>query len=58
MIDFEALKDLSTEEKAVELRRSHGCNCCQAVAAALTGDPAMIIAAGGFGGGMGNRQGS
>ena len=57
MIDFDSLKDLSLEEKAVELRRSHGCNCCQAVVAALTEDPALIEAGGGFGGGMGNRQG-
>ena len=57
MIDFEALKDLPLAEKAVELRRSHGCNCCQAVTAALTEDPLLIQASGGFGGGMGNRMG-
>ena len=57
MIDFESLKYLPLDEKAVELRRSHGCNCCQAVTAALTEDPLLIQASGGFGGGMGNRKG-
>ena len=57
MIDFDSLKDLPLDEKAVELRRSHGCNCCQAVVAALTEDQQMIMAGAGFGGGMGNMQG-
>ncbi len=56
MIDFEALKKLSVEEKGVELRRQ-GCNCCQAVVYALTEDPLLLQAASGFGGGMGNTQG-
>ena len=56
MIDFETLKDLPVEEKAVELRHQ-GCNCCQAVVGALTEDPLLLQAASGFGGGMGNTQG-
>ena len=57
MINFESLKNLPLEERAVELRRSGKCNCCQAVAVALTEDELVFQAAGGFGGGMGNRQG-
>ena len=57
MIDFESLRDLSLEEKAVELRRRRVCNCCQAVTAALTEDEQLIEASAGFGGGMGNNQG-
>lgn len=56
MIDFESMKNLSAEEKAMELRKA-GYNCCQAVVGALTEDPLMITAASGFGGGMGNTQG-
>lgn len=41
----------------MELRRSHGCNCCQSVVAAITEEPALIEAASGFGGGMGTMQG-
>ena len=55
--EWESLQDLSTEDLAVELRGSHGFNCCEAVTAALTKDMNMVIAAAGFGGGMGNRQG-
>ena len=57
MIDFDSLKSLPTDEKAVELRRSQKCNCCQSVVAALTEDPVLIQAASGFGGGMGNMEG-
>ena len=41
----------------MELRKSYGCNCCQAVVAAITEDPLLLQAASGFGGGMGNMQG-
>ena len=54
---LEELKDLSTVEKAMELRRRHVCNCCQAVVAALADDPQLLNAASGFGGGMGSGQG-
>ncbi len=57
MIDFESVKNLSMEEKAVELRRSGKCNCCQAVTGAITEDPLLHQAASGFGGGMGNMNG-
>ena len=57
MIDFDSLRDLPIEERAVELRRSHVCNCCQAVVAVLTEDSRLIEAAAPFGGGMGNTQG-
>lgn len=50
-------------EKAVELRNSGRCNCCQAVAVALADEVdlpeeqlRMITA--GFGGGMGNMEGT
>ena len=56
MIDHEALKNLSPEEKGVTLLRQ-GYNCCQSVVFALTEDPLMLQAASGFGGGMGNTQG-
>ena len=56
-VDFETLKNLTAEELAVELRRAHGYNCCESVTAALTKDPNMVLAAAGFGGGMGNMQG-
>ena len=54
---YESLAGLSTVDKAVELRKKHICNCCQAVVAAITGDPKLIDAASGFGGGMGNGLG-
>ena len=57
MINFDEFKDLSTEDKAAELRRRHICNCCQAVTAALTEDEHLILASAGFGGGMGNMMG-
>lgn len=57
MIDLEAYKDMTPEEMAVEIRRTHEGNCCQAVTAALTRDPRLVTAAAGFGGGMGNTQG-
>ena len=57
MIDFESLRYLPVEERAVELRGRRICNCCQAVTAALTEDPQLILASAGFGGGMGNTQG-
>lgn len=57
MIDFEPLRHLPIEERAVELRRRRICNCCQAVTAALTEDAQLILASAGFGGGMGNTQG-
>ena len=56
MIDHEALKNLSPEEKGVALLRQ-GYNCCQSVVYTLTEDPLMLQAASGFGGGMGNTQG-
>ena len=57
MIDFEEYKDVPSEEMAVDIRRTHKGNCCQAVTAALTSDPKLVEAAGGSGGGMGNGQG-
>lgn len=54
---YEALAGLPTVEKAMELRRRHICNCCQAVVAAISNDPQLLIAASGFGGGMGCGQG-
>lgn len=57
MIDFDSLRHLPVEERAVELRGRRICNCCQAVTAALTEDPQLILASAGFGGGMGNTQG-
>ncbi|MBQ6518977.1 MAG: C_GCAxxG_C_C family protein [Anaerolineaceae bacterium] len=57
MIDFDSLRHLTIEERAVELRGRRICNCCQAVTAALTEDPQLIQASAGFGGGMGNTQG-
>ena len=57
MIDFESFQNTPAEEMAVEIRRTHQGNCCQAVVAALTRDPKMVEAGGGFGGGMGNMQG-
>ena len=57
MIDFESLRYLPVEERAVELRGRRICNCCQAVTAALTEDPQLILASAGFGGGMGNTRG-
>lgn len=57
MIDFDEFRNLSAEDKAVELRARHICNCCQAVTAALTEDEHLILASAGFGGGMGNTQG-
>ena len=50
---YESLAGLSTVDKAVELRRRHICNCCQAVVAAIHNDPQLLNAASGFGGGMG-----
>ena len=50
---YESLAGLSTVDKAVELRRRHICNCCQAVVAAIRNDPQLLNAASGFGGGMG-----
>ena len=50
---YESLAGLSTVDKAVELRRRHICNCCQAVVAAVNNDPQLLNAASGFGGGMG-----
>ena len=50
---YESLDGLSTVDKAVELRRRHICNCCQAVVAAIHNDPQLLNAASGFGGGMG-----
>ncbi len=48
-------------EYAAELRREHGCNCCQAVAVALADEtklPEELIKqiASGFGGGMGTTE--
>ena len=48
-------------EYAAELRRAHGCNCCQAVAVALADEtklPEELIKqiASGFGGGMGTTE--
>lgn len=57
MIDFDAYKDLSAEDMAAEISSTHEGNCCQSVVAALTGNPTLVEAAGGFGGGMGNMQG-
>ena len=57
MIDFDEFRNLSLEERAVELRKRRICNCCQAVTAALTEDEHLIRASAGFGGGMGNMQG-
>lgn len=54
---YEALAGLPKVEKAMELRRRHICNCCQAVVAAISNDPQLLIAASGFGGGMGCSQG-
>ena len=50
-------------EQAVELKKNGGCNCCQAVAVALadqTGLDARTLwqAAAGFGGGIGNMEGT
>ena len=50
-------------EKAVELKKSGSCNCCQAVAMALadqTGMEEQLLwqAAAGFGGGIGNMEGA
>lgn len=50
---YESLAGLSTVDKAIELRRRHICNCCQAVVAAIHNDPKLLNAASGFGGGMG-----
>ena len=57
---YESLAGLSTVDKAVELRRRHICNCCQAVVAAIHNDPQLLNAASGFGGGMmgGMHQGN
>ena len=56
MIDFESLRYLPVEERAVELRGRRICNCCQAVTAALTEDPQLILASAGFGGGMARQR--
>ena len=50
---LEPLAGLSAVDMAVELRRRHICNCCQAVVLALADDPKLLNAAAGFGGGMG-----
>lgn len=53
----EDIAGLPVVDKAMELRRRHVCNCCQAVVAALANDPQLLNGASGFGGGMGNGQG-